>query len=179
MLGGKPVILLTGQPGVGKTTVIKQLAKKAGSRVGGFYTQEIREGKGRKGFEIVTFDGERGYLALKSACKCFEREIPFKSYRVNLGDIEGIAIPALIRAQHEGRIVFADEIGPMEITSRPFCDTIWQLLQDENVSLIGTVVRRPHPFADEVKRQPRVELIEVTHRNRSGLAGEIWKSVIE
>jgi len=83
----------------------------------------------------------------------------------------------MLKARDEGKIIFADEIGPMEITSRLFCDTIRQLLQDENVSLIGTIVRRPYRFADEVKRHPRVKIVEVTYRNRDGIADEIWGMV--
>ena len=40
-------LLLTGHPGVGKTTVIKQVAAALGGRAGGFYTEEIRGPGGR------------------------------------------------------------------------------------------------------------------------------------
>jgi len=172
-----PIILLTGQPGIGKTTIIQRLAERTGNRAGGFYTQEIREGGQRKGFEIVTFDGERTYLSLKSPRQTFGNEIVFKSYRVNLDGIERVAVQSMVKARDEGKIIFADEIGPMEITSRLFCDTIRQLLQDENVSLIGTIVRRPYRFADEVKRHPRVKIVEVTYRNRDGITDEIWEDL--
>lgn len=172
---GNPIILITGQPGIGKTTILKQLAEKAGDQAGGFYTQEIREGGVRKGFEIVTFDGERAHLSLKSPQKAFDNEIIFKSYRVNLDGIEKVAVPALMKARDEGKIIFIDEIGPMEISSRTFCDTIGQLLDDENVTMIGTIVRRPCRFADDVKRHPRVQIVEITYKNRDGMVDEVWK----
>ena len=57
-------ILLTGLPGVGKTTIIKQLADSlATHQPDGFFTQEIREDGIRKGFELVTFDGRRQLLS--------------------------------------------------------------------------------------------------------------------
>ena len=46
-------ILLTGPPGVGKTTLIKYLCEQLGN-CSGFYTEEIREGGKRIGFNIVT-----------------------------------------------------------------------------------------------------------------------------
>ena len=51
-------LLLTGAPGVGKTTVIRRLATcLAGKQLGGFFTEEIREGGERKGFRLSGFAG--------------------------------------------------------------------------------------------------------------------------
>jgi hypothetical protein len=67
----KPVILLTGQPGVGKTTVIKQSVSRLGDKAGGFYTREVRERGRRVGFEIVTLAGQTGWLIYRMcACHC-------------------------------------------------------------------------------------------------------------
>lgn len=57
-------LLLTGRPGVGKTTVITRLAEQlADRRITGFYTQEMREGGRRQGFRATTFSGEIIVLA--------------------------------------------------------------------------------------------------------------------
>ena len=51
------VLLLTGVPGIGKTTVIRRVADRLkGRRIGGFYTEEIREQGDRRGFRLVRFD---------------------------------------------------------------------------------------------------------------------------
>ncbi len=39
----RTVYLLTGMPGTGKTSIIRQLATGLGNKVGGFYTKEIRQ----------------------------------------------------------------------------------------------------------------------------------------
>ena len=57
------VILLTGRPGSGKTTLIWRVLARLTKPAGGFYTQEIRESGRRVGFEIITLDGERDTLA--------------------------------------------------------------------------------------------------------------------
>ena len=51
-------LFLTGNPGVGKTTLIRTIAERLeGIRFAGFYTEEIRQGGQRTGFSAVTLDG--------------------------------------------------------------------------------------------------------------------------
>jgi len=52
----KRVLLVTGAPGIGKTTVVTktiEMLKAEGLSVGGIISREIRDGKSRVGFEIV------------------------------------------------------------------------------------------------------------------------------
>src|SRR5262249_57444753 len=57
-------LLLTGRPGVGKTTVIRAVADALPrGRLGGFFTDEIRVRGERRGFALVTFEGRRLTLA--------------------------------------------------------------------------------------------------------------------
>lgn len=52
--------------GVGKTTLVQKVCEGlASSGVGleGFYTEEVREGGRRVGFDVVTVTGERGCLS--------------------------------------------------------------------------------------------------------------------
>lgn len=66
-------------PGVGKTTVVQKACEalmSSGVGVEGFYTEEVREGSRRVGFDVVTVTGERGQLSriryqghpIKSTC---------------------------------------------------------------------------------------------------------------
>lgn len=52
--------------GVGKTTLIQkvtQALKSSGVPIDGFYTEEVREGGRRTGFDVVTLSGNRGPLS--------------------------------------------------------------------------------------------------------------------
>ena len=52
------VLLLTGRPGIGKTTVIRKVADGLPREaLGGFYTEEVRKRGKRQGFRAVTFAG--------------------------------------------------------------------------------------------------------------------------
>lgn len=53
-------------PGVGKTTLVQKACealRSSGVEVEGFYTEEVREGAGRVGFDVVTVGGARAPLA--------------------------------------------------------------------------------------------------------------------
>jgi nucleoside-triphosphatase len=57
-------LLLTGRPGIGKTTVVRATARKlTGLRLLGFYTEEIRHGSARRGFRLITFESEEAVIA--------------------------------------------------------------------------------------------------------------------
>lgn len=52
--------------GVGKTTLVQKACEalvSSGTAVGGFYTEEVREGGRRVGFDVVTVTGERAQLS--------------------------------------------------------------------------------------------------------------------
>ncbi len=63
----KRVLLLTGIPGVGKTTVLAKtvdLLKQRGYKIGGMVSREVREKGKRVGFEVIDLtSGRRGWLA--------------------------------------------------------------------------------------------------------------------
>ncbi|MEN3037520.1 MAG: nucleoside-triphosphatase, partial [Candidatus Methanosuratincola petrocarbonis] len=66
---GKRIFLLTGFPGIGKTTAVLRVADllgREGFAVGGMITREVRGGAGgaRVGFEVLDLStGKRGWLA--------------------------------------------------------------------------------------------------------------------
>jgi nucleoside-triphosphatase len=171
-----PVILLTGRPGTGKTTAIRQVVNELGSRASGFYTREVRVGRQRTGFELVTLAGETALLATKDPDTSLDRPAPFGRYRVNLDAIDAVGVPALLDALHQGQVVVVDEIGPMEILSPRFRDAILRIL-DSKAAVVGAIVLRPHPFADRVKAHPRVTVMHITRDNRDDLPNRVLSEV--
>ena len=55
----KRALLLTGQPGTGKTALIEEALARIRVKGGGCYTEEIRTGGIRQGFRIVTLGGQK------------------------------------------------------------------------------------------------------------------------
>lgn len=165
-------ILITGVPGVGKTTLIKKIAGTLRSHHPvGFFTEEIRMGGIRKGFELVSLDGRRGILA----------HIDFKSpyqvgrYRVDIKGFETFL--ATIPFSHPSvSIIIMDEIGKMECFSEKFKEVLLKCLDAEK-RVIGTIALKGSGFIEEIKRRQDTILFEMTSKNRDFLLTEILEEV--
>jgi nucleoside-triphosphatase len=164
----KRKVLLTGRPGSGKTTLIKRVVDKLSLPACGFYTDEIRERGQRVGFRIVTLAGEEAVLA----------HVDYKTgkrvgkYGLDLSGLETIGVAALRSGIAARKLVVIDEIGPMEIQSRIFCDAVIEAL-DSNALVLGTISVRSFPFTNTIKERHDVRLIEVRPNNRKQLVSEL------
>jgi nucleoside-triphosphatase len=161
------VLLLTGTPGVGKTTVIRRAVAGLGAQeLRGFYTEEIREQGERCGFRLVSFDGAARIIAHVH----FPKTCRVGKYGVDVGALDDAA--ALLRPDPQARVFLVDEIGKMECLSERFVEAMRALISGR-LPIVATVGARGGGFIAEVKRRPECELWHVTHANRDGLPGEI------
>jgi len=166
----KKAYLLSGEPGCGKTTLIKEVLAKANKSAGGFYTEEIRVQGARQGFKIVTLDKKTAVLA-RTSVRSPHR---VSKYGVDIDNIDKTAIPALKEAIKSNDIVVIDEIGKMELFSPSFKDAVIEALQSKK-KVLGTIMLASHPWADKIKERPEVEVIKVTRFNRD----EVIKKVLD
>ena len=164
----KPKVLLTGRPGCGKTTLIKRVVNELASPAGGFYTEEIRQRGQRVGFKIITLAGEEAVLAHID----FNAKQRVGKYGLDLHALESISTEAICIAVRTRQLVVIDEIGPMEIRSRIFCDVVNEAL-DSGEPILGTITVRSFPFTNRIKNRPDVTLIEVRPKNREQLVSEL------
>ncbi len=167
----RPTILLTGRPGVGKTTVIMRLADcLRGQDVSGFYTEEIRERGHRKGFLAVTLSGRTAVLAHVGIRSRFL----VGRYGVDVNGFEELALPELGRPCDT---ILIDEIGKMECFSGRFVTAVWKLL-DGRTQVVATVANKGAGFIAKVKARPDVEVWEVTRSNRDELPQRLAESLV-
>ena len=161
-------VLLTGRPGCGKTTLIKRVVNKLRQRAGGFYTEEIRDGRARTGFKIVTLDGDEVVFAHVD----FQSAERVRKYRLDLSALEAVGVKAIREAVQAQRLVVVDEIGPMEIRSVFFREAVSDAL-DSELPVLATIFAGSLPFTDAVKSRPDVRLIEIRLNNRERLVSEL------
>ena len=162
-----PVLLLTGRPGVGKTTIIRAVAQRlADTRPAGFYTEEVRAGRARRGFRLVTFEGETAIMA----------DVDFPPPRVGRYGVDVATIDRfaarLPEASERSPICLIDEIGKMECLSTVFVQSMRQVIESGG-TIVATVGERGGGFIEEVKRYKDAELWRVTETTRDGLPDRV------
>lgn len=159
-------ILLTGLPGIGKTTIIEKVIDRLGGKeaISGFLTSEIRQEGARCGFKIKTIDGREGILShvnIKSKKRVGR-------YGVDVRGFEELVLPLLNGNMKAKKLIVIDEIGKMECLSIKFVKAVRQAL-DSVIPVIGTIALKGGGFIQEVKSRSDVVIIQVTEQNRSML----------
>ena len=154
-------LLLTGLPGVGKTTVIRSVVERLpGLALRGFYTAEIRDSGTRRGFQLISFTGEEHLLAHVDIVS--SRRVG--RYGVDVALLEEQA-DRLLGTDTPADLYLVDEIGKMECLSARFVAAMRGIL-DARLPLLATVAARGGDFIAEVKQRPDTEVWEVTRANR-------------
>jgi nucleoside-triphosphatase len=173
------ILLLTGSPGVGKTTVLLKTVealKARGYSVGGMISREVRSCGTRVGFEILDLDrGKRGWLAH------INQKIgpQVGKYRVNLADINSIGVEAILKAVKKCDVVAIDEIGPMELFSEKFKEAVKKAVESGKL-VVGVIHwKAKDKLIEEVKKREDTEIITVTQENRNKLYEVITEKVVK
>ena len=162
------ILLLTGVPGIGKTTVIRRVAASlADCKISGFYTEEIRVRNVRQGFALVTFNDIRIVMAHVANDSAFR----VSKYGVDLAAIDGVVRMSLTENSNTDLFII-DEIGKMECFSALFVERVTALL-DSGKPVVATIALKGSGFIAEVKNRPGVVLWEITKKNRNGMVAGV------
>jgi len=145
------IIILTGAPGVGKTTAVMYVARalsNRGMKVGGIVSREIRTNYMRTGFEFVDLaTNDTNVLASIAG-----NGLKVGKYFVNL---EGCLFAAerLTDAVKNSDVIFCDEIGPMELKSKQFVNSVTNLLDVQKKVIIVIHQKVQHPLVAQFRKK--------------------------
>lgn len=106
-------LFLTGEPGVGKTTIIREVIEETPLSFW-VISEEIRDdNNAREGFRAKNSDGQQAIFAHKT--NIISRD-QVGSFRVDLGGVDTVFSKAIEKALGENKTIFIiDEIGRMEV----------------------------------------------------------------
>ena len=161
-------LLLTGPPGVGKTTIVRKVVDALGPRAGGFYTEEVRHQGKRVGFRLVTLEGKRAWLARVGLSSRYR----VGRYGVDIDALERVGVTAIQHALASSDVIIIDEIGRMELASAAFVRVV-DAAMDSVKPLVATIMSKPHPTATLFKTRSDVDLWTVTRENRDYLPQQV------
>jgi nucleoside-triphosphatase len=156
-------IILTGAPSVGKTTIVMDVAQKLkarGVRVGGVVSREVRTGNVRIGFEFIDLaTNDRDVLASVTG-----NGPRVGKYFVNLAGCR-FAADRVKNALINSDVIICDEVGPMELKSNEFIDTVRYLLKTDKKAIVVIHQKLEHPLIREFREKPN-SLININIGNR-------------
>lgn len=155
-------ILITGLPGVGKTTLITQILKELKVSAIGFVTKELRKEGSRYGFTIETLSGASKLLASKKEKHCKYRVGKYCVYVENIDFVIKILEEEIEKKSHS--MIVIDEIGKMELFSPNFKKFLLNSLEEQKV--LGTIIMRDNSFSKEIKTRSDVKLYNIDRTNR-------------
>ncbi|XP_032646633.1 cancer-related nucleoside-triphosphatase [Chelonoidis abingdonii] len=181
-------VFLTGPPGIGKTTLIQKATealKSSGVPIDGFYTEEVREGGRRIGFDVVTLSGRRGTLSrLGFDSSTARREYRVGQYVVDLVSFEHLVLPVLrnvdLGSDTGKKVHVIDEVGKMELFSQSFIQAVRQTLTASGTTILGTIPipkGKPLGLVEEIRSRKDVKVFNVTKENRDNILQDIVTTV--
>ena len=157
------ILALTGAPGIGKTTAVIRAArtlKDRGLIVGGIVSREIRINNIRVGFEFFDLiTNDTNVLASMSG-----NGPKVGKYFVSL---EGCSFAAerLSSAVKSCDVIICDEIGPMELKSIEFINSIKNLLDVDKKVIVVVHQKLHHPLVNQFRNKSSL-LINIDLENR-------------
>ena len=157
------IIVVTGAPGAGKTTAVMRVArelKERGVKVGGIVSRELRTNNMRIGFEFIDLTtNDRSVLASITG-----NGPKVGKYFVNLAGCH-FAAERLKNAVRNSDIIICDEIGPMELKSGEFIDSVKNLLFVDKKVIVVVHQKLQHVVTDEFRDKSSL-LINLGLENR-------------
>lgn len=170
--------LITGAPGVGKSTTVSKIIlrlKSAGIIVGGCSTSERKSGGARVGFEVKDLTtGRSGELA--SVTSRFGPRVG--RYRVNLTDLAKVGAAGLEAAADTSELIVIDEVGPMELVSPEFRRAVRKCI-DSGKPILAVVHERLDDDLLNELRKKATATYALTVETRNSVTEELGAALIE
>ena len=164
-------ILLCGEVGVGKSTLIRRLLQQNRLPVYGFITKRTEEQE--NGFHPIYIhpagqpEEARSYTEENLIGMCNR-----KDHDVHLDVFDTLGVEYLRAAKPDG-LILMDELGFMEARAGEFTRAVLDALNGEIPVIAAVKARYDVPFLNEVREHPCGRVYPITAENREALFREL------
>lgn len=168
-------VLIAGDQGVGKSTLIRRVLKELDLPIHGFETKKedspVKDGQG-----CPVYIYEAGKARVQSA----ENLVGYcdrKVYDVQKDTFDRFAKKLLFPVP-ERHIILMDELGIMETVSEDFCSAVMTLL-DGSIPVIAAVKNKDKPYLEAVRSHPNCRCYYLTTENREAIFQQVLEHLKE
>lgn len=157
-------ILICGDKGAGKSTLISRLLEETGLPVSGFVTKRLPSGE--DGFHPIYIHpaGEPEEQRRREEENCIGT-CNGRIHNINLQTFDTVGA-ALIKGAAPGSILVMDELGFMEAGAVAFTKAVFDALDGDIPVLAAVKSRRDIPFLEKLRSHPKTEVWELTPQTR-------------
>lgn len=161
-------ILICGEVGIGKSTLIARLLEHSSRPLYGFITKKLDpDGNGFHPIYIHPAGAAERICEERNLIGTCDRRI----HNINFDAFNTLGVTYL--QAKPGGIILMDELGFMEAKAEAFTRAVFDAL-DGDVPVIAAVKARfDIPFLDEVRAHPKTMLNMITTENRDALFSEL------
>lgn len=165
-------ILVTGVPGAGKTTLVREVVRESGVKPGGYLTRGMPERGVKTRIEIVALTA--GVVPERAVFARIDESSPSHTcgMRVSAAELESVGAVALERARGASPLIVMDEIGHMEIVSPRFLNAVIACLESPT-PVLGVIKAKGGPFVDRIKARSDIELVELAGGNYAAVKDRV------
>ncbi len=150
------IVLLTGAPSSGKTTIFRRLVNSIADNANIFYilSPVVVDNEAHKSFEAITSDN-------KQPIKFAER-LPDGDYRL-VPDVWDKLTVHLEKALEAKKIIILDEIGPLQLNDDKFRGFITKIFADHDATMFATLALddNKHPLLSQVRQHYRSTVLQL------------------
>lgn len=169
-------IILTGEKGIGKSSVIKSFIEKLNEEyenehIYGFCTQKVDSNNPQESYDKVYIYPANGQL-IQSEEFCVADINKEKAFKLHSNVFEQTGC-SLLSDIPSGSIICMDELGFIEGTCNNFCQSVMNVLNSD-CFVIAVIKEASTPFLNDIRNHEKTILINVNEENRNKLPLQIY-----
>lgn len=158
-------IFITGERGIGKSTLINKVIKNVDSSIGGFIQEKIFTDK-TTCFNVISLYNLKDSYTIG----IYDNEKELLLSDVNVFNV--ISKDILLKSLENRELIILDELGFMEENSMLFKDSIIKIL-NSGTPVLGVLKECDGNFVQQIKMREDVHVIKINENNRNSMEDKI------